>query len=185
MSQERCPCGEDTPEGCAERPAKHCGRVPMSDYTAIGWDIVQLIRAGKSAEAIHSLAAAREISLDDARKIIAEWRHNATQADTDLRNRLDEAVATENAVRSDGEKQDPYPKRELLHGQREAEIARMQAGIWLNATVDARLMCAHLRTLCIAAHEFLASPALASIRIGDRRWTREELIETLSMVNPP
>lgn len=22
---ERCPCGEDTPEGCAKRPTRHCG----------------------------------------------------------------------------------------------------------------------------------------------------------------
>lgn len=22
---EKCPCGEDTIQGCAERPAKHCG----------------------------------------------------------------------------------------------------------------------------------------------------------------
>jgi hypothetical protein len=25
QTTERCPCGEDTPEGCAKRPTRHCG----------------------------------------------------------------------------------------------------------------------------------------------------------------
>ena len=40
----------------------------------LAWDIVELIRAGRAADAIRELAAQRRTSLDDARKTIAAWR---------------------------------------------------------------------------------------------------------------
>lgn len=86
-----------------------------------------------------------------------------------------------------GFQQPDYPKSECPTDPRDEKISRLrrQLGDWLNATADARLQRDELRKLCVAAHEFLTSPALASLRIGDRRVTREELIETLSMVEPP
>lgn len=64
---------------------------------------------------------------------------------------------------------------------RDAEIARHKraAGVWLNATADARLELQRVRALAVAAAQFLRSPALHKLRVDGEWLTRDEVVERI------
>lgn len=72
-------------------------------------------------------------------------------------------------------------KTECLTDPRDAEITKLkqQRGVLLNTTADACIARDRYKRLCAAACEFLRSPALHTLRVGDRRFSRDELIAYL------
>ncbi len=80
-------------------------------------------------------------------------------------------------------------KSERLTNPRDAEIADLRSNIsgqvremdrLAGKHHEALLARDHYKRLCAAACEFLRSPALHTLRVGDRRFTREELIDYLT-----